>query len=62
MAHSEGNLASLHHEITRRHQTPCLGVVPWLDTPIPAAVAAHLDAAALKRVFTASLFVPTFFT
>lgn len=66
MAHSEGNLASLHHEITRRHQAPCLGVVPWLDTPLPAAVAAHLDAAALKRVFAASLlprpFVPTLFT
>jgi dethiobiotin synthetase len=55
MAHSADNLASLHHEMTRRHQTPCLGVVPWLDTPTPAAVAAHLDAAALKRVFTASL-------
>lgn len=55
MAHREGNLASLRHEMTRRHQAPCLGVVPWLDTPQPGAVAAHLDAAALKRVFTASL-------
>lgn len=62
MAHSEGNLASLQHEMMRRHQAPSLGVVPWLDTPLPAAVAAHLDAVALKRVFTASLFVPNFFT
>lgn len=58
MAHSADNLASLHHEMTRRHQAPCLGVVPWLNTPTPAAVAAHLDAAALKRVFTASLLYP----
>jgi len=54
MAYSADNLASLHHEMARRHQTPSLGVVPWLDTPTPSAVAAHLDAAALKRVFTAS--------
>ncbi|MBT9475227.1 MAG: dethiobiotin synthase [Polaromonas sp.] len=51
MAHREGNLASLRHEMTRRHQAPCLGVLPWLDAPKPAAVAAHLDATALHRVF-----------
>lgn len=62
MAHSAGNLASLHHEMTRRHQAPSLGVVPRLDSPTPAAVAAHLDAAALRRVFTAFPFVPAFLT
>jgi len=55
MAHGTSNLASLHHEMTRRHQAPCLGAVPWLDAPTPAAVAAHLDTAALRRVFSASL-------
>lgn len=55
MAHSTSNLASLRQELTRRHQAPCLGVVPWLDAPTPAAVAAHLDTAALRRIFTASL-------
>jgi dethiobiotin synthetase len=50
MAHSAANLESLRHEMMRRHRAPCLGVVPWLDNPTPAAVAAHLDAAALGRV------------
>jgi len=50
MAHSAENLASLQHEMTRRHRSPCLGVVPWLKRPTPAAVAAHLDAAAISRV------------
>ncbi|MBH2017965.1 MAG: dethiobiotin synthase [Burkholderiales bacterium] len=60
MAHSEGNLASLRHELTRRHQAPCLGVVPWMPAPTPAAVANHLDAAALKRVLEPMLFVSPF--
>ena len=51
MAHRESNLASLRHELMRRHRSPCLGLVPWLDAPTPAAVAAHLDAAALHKVF-----------
>ena len=50
MPHSAANLESLRHEMTRRHQAPCLGVVPWLDNPTPAAVAAHLDAPTLRRV------------
>jgi dethiobiotin synthetase len=51
MAQRESNLASLRHELMRRHRAPCLGVVPWLDAPTPAAVAAHLDTAALGKVF-----------
>lgn len=51
MAHGAANIASLRHELMRRHRAPCLGIVPWLDAPLPAAVAAHLDAAALHRVF-----------
>lgn len=51
MAHREANLASLRHEMMRRHQAPCLGVVPWLGAPTPAAVAVHLDAAALQKIF-----------
>ena len=62
MAHSAGNLASLRQELTRRHQAPCLGVVPWLDAPTPAAVAAHMKPAALKRVFHRIPFVPSLFT
>lgn len=54
MAHIADNLVSLRREMMRRHQAPNLGVVPWLDTPTPAAVATHLDAAALKKVFTVS--------
>ena len=51
MAQREGNLASLRHELMRRHRAPCLGIVPWLDAPNLASVAAHLDAAALGKVF-----------
>jgi dethiobiotin synthetase len=61
MAYSVANLASLHREMTRRHQTPSLGLIPWVDTP-PVAVAAHLDAAAVKRVFTAPRFLSAFLT
>jgi dethiobiotin synthetase len=45
------NLVALQHELGRRHGAPCLGVVPRLDDPGPGAVAAHLDAPALRRVF-----------
>ena len=62
MAHSAGNLASLRQELMRRHQAPCLGVVPWLDAPTPAAVAVHMKPAALKRVFHRIPFVPSLFT
>ncbi|SDO81423.1 dethiobiotin synthase [Rhodoferax sp. OV413] len=53
MAHLQANLDTLCHEFTRRHQAPCLGVVPRLAEPTPAAVAAHLDVAALHRLFSA---------
>ncbi|ABM39323.1 dethiobiotin synthase [Polaromonas naphthalenivorans] len=52
MAHSEGNLASLRHELMRRHQAPCLGVVPRLAVPGPAYIAAHLDSAALAKLLS----------
>jgi dethiobiotin synthetase len=58
MAQRESNLASLRHELMRRHRAPCLGVVPWLDAPTPAAVAAHLDAAALGKVLTSHPCLP----
>ena len=45
----DDNVATLHHELGRRYQAPCLGVVPWLDSPDPQAVAAHLNDAALRR-------------
>jgi len=41
------NAATLRAWLQRRHRTPCLGLVPWLPDPGPAAVAAHLDPAAL---------------
>ena len=45
------NLDSLRQELACRHRAPCLGVVPWLAAAEPAAVAAHLDDAALRRAF-----------
>ncbi len=51
MMHAEDNLATLRNELGRRHDAPCLGVVPHLDAPHPAAVAAHLDGAALEALF-----------
>lgn len=51
MLHRDDNLATLRHELGRRHQAPCLGVVPRLASPDPAAVAAHLDDAALRALF-----------
>ncbi len=47
MPQLDGNLATLRHEFTRRHGAPCLGVVPHLQPPQPAAVAPHLDLAAI---------------
>ena len=51
MLHPGDNLATLRHELDRRHRAPCLGVVPRLASPAPAAVAAHLDDAALRTLF-----------
>ena len=51
MPHLDDNLATLRHELARRHQAPCLGMVPRLASPDPAAVAAHFDEAALRTLF-----------
>lgn len=51
MLHRDDNLATLRHELGRRHQAPCLGRVPRLASPDPAAVTAHLDDAALRTLF-----------
>jgi dethiobiotin synthetase len=51
MPHLQANIATLRHEFQRRHQAPCLGVVPRLDGSRSAA--AYLDAAALHQVFSA---------
>lgn len=51
MGHLEANLATLRHEMQRRHQAPCLGTIPWLAQPTPANVAAHLNAPALRAIF-----------
>jgi dethiobiotin synthetase len=50
MPHLQANIATLRHEFQRRHQAPCLGVVPRLDGKSSAA--AYLDAAALHQVFS----------
>ena len=42
------NIATLRQ---RLHGVPCLGTVPWLENPDPAAVAAHFDPAALHAFF-----------
>ena len=51
MLQREENLATLRHELGRRYQAPCLGVVPRLASPAPAVVAACLDGAALRVLF-----------
>ncbi len=48
------NIACLRERLWRQHQAPCLGLVPWLAEPTPAAVAAHLDPAALHTIFDSS--------
>ena len=49
------NLQTLHHEFTRRHQAPCLGLLPWLE-PFDAAVAAkHLDDITLRTALCSGL-------
>jgi dethiobiotin synthetase len=44
MPQREANVAAL----AERLAAPCLGVVPQLAPPTPSAVAAHLDAAAVR--------------
>ncbi len=54
MPWADENVATLRDWLWRQHGTPCLGVVPWLAEPGPAAAAAHLDPAALRAVFAAT--------
>jgi len=42
------NVAMLRQGLTHRYGAPCLGVVPWLAEPTPAAVAAYLDPDAVR--------------
>ncbi|WP_066333222.1 dethiobiotin synthase [Azohydromonas lata] len=51
MPHLQRNVQTLRHELDRRYQSPCLGVVPFLTKPQPAAVAQHLDGTALQALF-----------
>ena len=43
MTHADANLMALRQTLGERYGATCLGVVPWLADPTPAAVAAHLD-------------------
>lgn len=47
MAHLQENIETLRRELSRSHGAPCLGTLPWLAPPAPAAVAMHLDLAPL---------------
>lgn len=42
------NVSTLCHELGHRYQAPCVGVIPWLDTPSSENVSRHLDDAALR--------------
>lgn len=53
MPWSDENVLTLREWLGGRYDAPCLGIVPWLAEPDPAAVAAHLDAAALLQAFPA---------
>ena len=53
MAHLQANIDTLRHEFQRRHQAPCLGVVPRLVDARPGAAAAYLDSVALHKIFSA---------
>lgn len=46
----EENIATLRQRL-QQQGAPCLGIVPWLTEPSPAAVAAHLDPLALTTLF-----------
>ncbi|MDZ5455867.1 dethiobiotin synthase [Azohydromonas lata] len=51
MPHLQRNLETLHHEFVRRHQTPCMGMVPHLADPNAAAVASYFDSNSLQSLF-----------
>ncbi|MEO6854193.1 MAG: dethiobiotin synthase [Rhodoferax sp.] len=53
MPHLQANIDTLRHEFQRRHQAPCLGVVPRLADASPDAAAACLDPMALHKIFSA---------
>ena len=53
MAHADANIATLREHLP----APCLGVVPRLAHPTPAAVGAHLDVAAVRAVPRPCLFL-----
>lgn len=44
----EDNIHALRLWLQRRHGAPCLGIVPWLAQPAPAAVAGFLDPTAVR--------------
>lgn len=46
------NVTTLRQRLQQQHGAPCLGLVPWLAEPSPAAVAAHLDNTALTTLFS----------
>jgi dethiobiotin synthetase len=50
MPHLQANLDTLREELQRRHQAPCLGVVPRLADAHPSATEAYLHSAALHRL------------
>lgn len=53
MPQLQANIDTLRDELQRRHQAPCLGVVPHLTLSSPAAAAACLDGTALRRLLSA---------
>jgi dethiobiotin synthetase len=53
MQRPEENIHTLRTWLQRRHGAPCLGIVPWLAKPEPTAVAAFLDAPAIRRAMQA---------
>jgi dethiobiotin synthetase len=52
MPWAEENVATLRQWLFRKYAASCLGVVPWLADATPAAVGAHLDAAAIGGLLT----------
>lgn len=51
MLHLQDNTGTLTHELARRFQAPCLGVVPHLERPDAANVAPYLSATGLQTLF-----------
>jgi dethiobiotin synthetase len=55
MPYRDHNTATLGYEFGERRQVPCLGLVPWLDAPNAASMAAHLDGSTLHSALTPPL-------